>query len=73
MTVEDPVMFTKPWVLRPGTKRINRAGDDAAGLMLALFHGLMFQALLDPTLAIEGRRMVSAQARFAELLPDRSR
>jgi AcrR family transcriptional regulator len=51
----------------------DRAGEDAAGLTLALFHGLMFQTLLDPTLAIEGRRMVSAQARFAELLPDRSR
>ena len=51
----------------------DRAGEDAAGLTLALFHGLMFQTLLDPALAIEGRRMVSAQARFAELLPDRPR
>src|SRR4051794_39413250 len=34
------------------------AGSDAAGLALALFHGLMFQALLDPGLAIEGRQMV---------------
>jgi AcrR family transcriptional regulator len=51
----------------------DRAGEDAAGLTLALFHGLMIQTLLDPTLAIEGRRMVRAQARFAELLPDRSR
>jgi AcrR family transcriptional regulator len=51
----------------------DRAAEDAAGLALALFHGLMFQALLDPALTIEGRRMVSAQIRFAELLPDGSR
>ena len=51
----------------------DRAAEDAAGLALALFHGLMFQALLDPDLTIEGRRMVSAQIRFAELLPDGSR
>lgn len=47
------------------------AGRDAAGLVLALFDGLLFQALLDPSLAIEGDRMVEAQARLRGVLPDR--
>jgi AcrR family transcriptional regulator len=47
----------------------DRAGSDAAGLVLAMFHGLLLQVLLDPELAIEGRRMERAQARLRELLP----
>jgi len=39
-----------------------RAGRDAAGLVLALFHGLLIQVQLDPDLAIEGRRMEQALA-----------
>jgi hypothetical protein len=27
VTVEDPIMFTKPWVLAPRTRTINRSGD----------------------------------------------
>ncbi len=50
----------------------DQAGDDAGGLVLALFHGLMLQALLDPTLAIEGTRMQRAQARLRRVLPDRA-
>ncbi len=50
----------------------DRAGEDAAGLALALFDGLLFQVLLDPALAIEGQRMRNAQIRFHELLPDSS-
>lgn len=49
----------------------DQAAHDAAGLVLALFDGLLFQALLDPTLAIEGGRMDRAQARLRRLLPDR--
>jgi hypothetical protein len=45
------------------------AGGDAAGLVLALFNGLLFHALLDPALAIEGDRMVGAQARLRRVLP----
>jgi AcrR family transcriptional regulator len=45
------------------------AGRDAAGLVLALFDGLLFQALLDPDLAIEGERMRRAQARLGTVLP----
>ncbi|MCW6003310.1 TetR/AcrR family transcriptional regulator [Micromonospora sp. CPCC 205371] len=45
------------------------AGRDAAGLVLALFNGLLFQSLIDPSLAIEGRRMVRAQARLRTVMP----
>lgn len=48
----------------------DQAGDDAAGLTLALFNGLLFQTLLDPDLAIEGDRMRQAQARLRGLLPE---
>jgi len=47
----------------------DQAGDDAAGLTVALFNGLLFQSLVDPELAIEGDRMRQAQARFRGLLP----
>lgn len=47
----------------------DRAGEDAAGLVHALFTGLLFQALLDPGLAMEGTRMEQAQARLREVLP----
>jgi AcrR family transcriptional regulator len=47
------------------------AGRDAAGLVLALFDGLLFQTLLDPALAVEGARMRRAQRRLLRVLPDR--
>lgn len=47
----------------------DRAGTDAGGLVHSLFVGLLFQTLLDPRLAIEGRRLESAQARLAGILP----
>ena len=47
------------------------AGRDAAGLVLALFNGLLFQSLVDPGLAIEGRRMTRAQARLRGVMPPR--
>jgi AcrR family transcriptional regulator len=47
----------------------DRVGEDAAGLTLALFNGLLFQALLDSDLAIEGDRMRQAQARLRGVLP----
>jgi AcrR family transcriptional regulator len=49
----------------------DRAGEDAAGLVHAQFTGLLFQALLDPELAIEGERMERAQARLLRVLPAR--
>jgi hypothetical protein len=45
------------------------AGPDAAGLALALFNGLLFRSLVDPGLAIEGRRMTHAQARLRSVMP----
>jgi AcrR family transcriptional regulator len=48
----------------------DQAGEDAAGLVHSLFTGLLFQVLLDPELAIEGRRMQRAQARLLRVLPD---
>jgi AcrR family transcriptional regulator len=47
----------------------DRAGHDAAGLVLGLFYGLLFQTLLDPALAIEGERLRRAQARLRTVLP----
>ncbi|MGH9025737.1 MAG: TetR/AcrR family transcriptional regulator [Acidimicrobiia bacterium] len=44
-------------------------GDDAAGLVLALFYGLLLQVLVDPELSIDGRRMDAAQARLGAVLP----
>jgi AcrR family transcriptional regulator len=48
----------------------DQAGLDAAGLVLSLFHGLLLQVLLDPALAIEGKRMERAQTRLLRVLPD---
>ncbi len=48
----------------------DQTGEDAAGLTLALFNGLLFQTLLDPDLAIEGDRMRQAQARLRDVLPE---
>lgn len=47
----------------------DQAGDDAAGLVVAMFDGLLFQVLLDPDLAIEGDRMLRAQTRLRGVLP----
>jgi AcrR family transcriptional regulator len=49
----------------------DQEGEDAAGLVLALFHGLLYQVLLDPALAVDGDRMERAQARLLRVLPDR--
>jgi AcrR family transcriptional regulator len=48
----------------------DQPGEDAAGLIHSLFTGLLFQSLLDPDLAIEGRRMSRAQARLRTVLPE---
>jgi len=49
----------------------DEAGQDAAGLVLAQFNGLLFQTLLDPALGIEGDRMQAAQKRMLTVLPTR--
>jgi AcrR family transcriptional regulator len=50
----------------------DQAGEDAAGLIHSLFTGLLFQTLLDPDLAIEGRRLEHAQVRLRRVLPKSS-
>lgn len=47
----------------------DQEGRDAAGLVLALFHGLVIQSLLDPALAIEGNQMSRALARLGQSIP----
>jgi len=59
---------------RPNLARVLGLGDDqaahdAAGLVHAMFTGLLFQVLLEPTLAIGGERMSTAQARLREIFP----
>jgi AcrR family transcriptional regulator len=49
----------------------DQTGSDAAGLVLALFYGLLIQVMLDPTLAIDGNRMDRAQRRMLRVLPTR--
>jgi AcrR family transcriptional regulator len=49
----------------------DQVGEDAAGLLHALFTGLLFQTLLNPDLTIEGERMESALARLRRALPTR--
>ena len=51
----------------------DQAGQDAGGLVHALFNGLLFQVLLDPALAIEGERMQRAQTRLRGILPERAK
>ena len=60
---------TRPNVARVLALGDDQAGEDAAGLVLALFNGLLFQTLLDPGLAIEGDRMERAQGRLRIALP----
>lgn len=55
-------------VLRLGE---DQAANDAAGLVLAMFHGMLSQVLLDPSLAIDGERMKKAQTRLRTVLPER--
>jgi AcrR family transcriptional regulator len=51
----------------------DQSGEDAGGLLLAMFDGLLFQALLDQTLAIEGERMQAALGRLRGALPNERR
>jgi len=50
----------------------DRVAEDAAGLAHSMFTGLLFQTLLDPELAIAGRRMERAAARLRTALPRRA-
>jgi AcrR family transcriptional regulator len=47
----------------------DRAGIDAGALVLALFDGLLLQVMLDPALALDGKRFERAQRRLTEIRP----
>jgi AcrR family transcriptional regulator len=62
---------------RPATASLldlgdDQAGEDAGGLVLALFYGLLLQVDLDSSLAIDGKRMERAQLRLLGVLPTES-
>lgn len=44
-------------------------GHDAAGLLLAMFHGMLVQTVLDDDLAIDGPRLDAGLARVASAAP----
>jgi AcrR family transcriptional regulator len=47
----------------------DETGEDAAGLALAMFHGLLYQVMLDAELAIDGERLRRAQRRLLRVFP----
>ncbi len=65
----DGFSKTRPAVARLLALGVDQAGQDAAGLLHAMFVGLVFQVSLDPALAIEGTRMRRAQVRLRRALP----
>ncbi len=69
----DGFRKTRPAVASILGLGVDQPGEDAAGLVLAMFDGLLIQILLDRGLAIEGERMQKAQARLREALPSRPR
>jgi AcrR family transcriptional regulator len=54
---------------RPAVADLLGLDEDAAGLVLAMFDGLLFQSLVDPALAIEGERMRAALRRLVQIEP----
>ena len=60
---------TRPTLARVLGLGDDLAAEDAAGLVLAMFNGLLFQSLLDASLAIEGTRLDRAQRRLRAALP----
>lgn len=46
--------------------------SDAGALVLAMFHGLLLQQVLDPDLSLEGDRLTRALARLRTALPGES-
>jgi AcrR family transcriptional regulator len=64
---------TRPELARVLGFGSGRGAEDAAGLVLSLFHGLLLQRALSPDLAIEGARMDAALARLGDALPHSGR
>jgi AcrR family transcriptional regulator len=68
-TLAEGFRRTRPRVASLLGLGTDQGGEDAAGLVHSIFTGLLFQELLDPSLAIEGKRMEHAQARLRTILP----
>jgi AcrR family transcriptional regulator len=68
-TLAEGFRRTRPRVARLLGLGDDQTGEDAAGLVHSMFTGLLFQALLDSSLAIEGARMETAQERLGLGLP----
>ena len=69
--LSDGFRHTRPNVAAVLDLGSDQVGEDAAGLIHALFVGLLFQTLLAPDLAIEGERMELGLARLRRALPNR--
>jgi AcrR family transcriptional regulator len=67
--LSEGFLHTRPVVAAVIGLGADQAGEDAAGLVHSMFVGLLFQALLDPELTIEGRRMARALTRLRKALP----
>jgi AcrR family transcriptional regulator len=68
-TLAEGFRRTRPRVAQLLGLGDDQTGEDAAGLVHSMFTGLLFQSLLDSSLAIEGERMDRAQARLRTVLP----
>ena len=65
-----PTGRARPQPHRRAARTGRQSGREKRGsVVLAIFNGLLFQALLDPRLAIEGKQRDEALARLREVLP----
>lgn len=64
----EGIVRTGPAIARLLGLGDDQAGIDAGALVLALFDGLLLQVMLDPALALDGKRFDRAQRRLLERL-----
>jgi AcrR family transcriptional regulator len=62
----DGIRHTGPAIARLLDLGDDQASIDAGALVLALFDGLLLQVMLDPALALDGKRFDRAQRRLLE-------
>lgn len=63
----DGIRRTGPAIARLLDLGDDQAGMDAGALVLALFDGLQLRVMLDPALALDGKRFDRAQRRLMEI------
>jgi AcrR family transcriptional regulator len=63
----EGIRRTGPAIARLLNLGDDQAGIDAGALVLALFDGLMLQAVVDPALALDSKRFERAQRRLMEI------